>query len=116
MESIESRWTRAYCLVRTKQSITSASAITCFSVGGIDCLYFVICDLTTVNQAQRECARRRFATSRSFSKGMSVAFWILGLLNSAFAASAEEVYASLAKMPKEQRQKTILIDAPFRRR
>ena len=37
-----------------------------------------------------------------------VVFLFAGLLNSAFAASAEEVYASLAKMPKEQRQKTIL--------
>jgi hypothetical protein len=33
---------------------------------------------------------------------------LTGLLKSAFAASAEEVYASLAKIPKEQRQKTIL--------
>jgi iron(III) transport system substrate-binding protein len=35
-------------------------------------------------------------------------FFLMGWLNSAFAASADDVYASLAKMPKEQRQKTIL--------
>jgi iron(III) transport system substrate-binding protein len=37
-----------------------------------------------------------------------VLLFFMGLLNSVFAASAEEIYASLAKMPKEQRQKTIL--------
>jgi iron(III) transport system substrate-binding protein len=37
-----------------------------------------------------------------------VIFFAIGFLNSALGASAEEIYAGLAKMPKEQRQKTIL--------
>ncbi len=37
-----------------------------------------------------------------------VLLFLTGFLNAAFGASAEDVYASLAKMPREQRQKTIL--------
>lgn len=38
----------------------------------------------------------------------AVILFTAGFFNSAFAASVEEIYASLAKMPKEQRQKTLI--------